>query len=572
MKLIEYYLRLFITLANAEPFRSIKITRSQISKGLDCTERNASIVLTKMEANQWIKREVGRGRGNVTTITFLKTVDELLQEYDNVELTHSEIENVINILKGNESSVQTFLARLFGVKNRGETSELEHLKIPYFRSLYSLIPTEAGRQTERHLVQQLFNTLVIYNDEKKEAEPSLSYYWERDHLAKKWTFYLRKGVLFHNGKYLEAEDVAFTIQQLKGSSSQWMVQHLEVIECIGKHVIQFSFAQSVYNWDVILCSLKCSILPLEYGNQSKVEFARMPIGTGPYKVKIHKANEVQLLVHHDYFQERAHIDEISIIVLPSIEKFLNTYEMEQEPLAYLPFITETKRENEYHFIERKHLSVKYLSWNGKMKNERLRKKVTSIIDREKMVRELGYPRLEGSCSFINTKSRTFIDTEYLAHGETLLLMTYELNPNVEDCLWIQAECRKHGMNVELEIVPYDRFLSESSRADLVLTEYVREEAEEVGLLNHFFSEENRYKNMVPEKDMLTSYISTILKTEEKADRYRLLEQLESEYVDRGMIVPLYSTYQKAVHHEKLKGTSLNTVGFVPFKDLFFRKS
>ncbi|QOR67818.1 SgrR family transcriptional regulator [Cytobacillus suaedae] len=575
MKLIEYYIRLLMTLADGEVFRSIKMTRPQVSQVLDCTERNAILVLAKMEENQWIEREVGRGRGNVSTITFLKTVDEMLEEYDKVELTQTDIETIIHILNGNESLVQSFLSRLFGVKNSGGLSEIEYLRIPYFRSLYSLIPTDALRQTERHLVQQLFNTLVIYNEEMKKVEPYLSHYWERDESAKAWTFYLRKGVLFHNGKYLEAEDVAFTFQQMKTSTTQWMVRHLESVQCIGKHVITFYFTESVYNWDLLVCSSSCSIVPLNYGDLANEEFARTPIGTGPFKIKEHVPNRLHLSVHQEYFQERAHLDEIILMVLPSIEKFLNVYEMEQEPLAYLPFITENTREKDYQSIERTNISVKFLCWNGKKRegrqNEWLREKIASLITKEKMVQDLGYPRYEPGYSFLNNKQNTMVSSENAVRQEPLLLMTYQLPPNIEDCHWIQKECEKHGIKVELEVVTYDRFLTESTRADFVLTEYVREEAEEVGLLNLFYSEKSTIRTMIPEMNRDKSYIDRILSTEDKVERYRLLEQLENEYIESRMILPLYSTYQKAVHHEKLLGTSLNTVGFVHFKDLFYRK-
>src|SRR5437899_6362556 len=59
---------------------------------------------------------------------------------------------------------------------------------------------------------QIFDALVK-KDEHYELQPWLAASWEQPD-ALTWVFHLRDGVRFHDGRPLEAEDVAYTIKSL----------------------------------------------------------------------------------------------------------------------------------------------------------------------------------------------------------------------------------------------------------------------------------------------------------------------------------------------------------------------
>lgn len=374
MRLIEYYIRLFITYAAIKTDYPTILSRHTISNELECSERNVNHVLSKMEEKHWIKVIRGRGRGNKTKITFFKKLEEMFELYEEINPKTEDIERLISILENNDLInknnllVSMLLNKLFSTKDKSfynGQDENESLKIPYYRSLYSMDPAQIERQTERHIVKQIFNTLVTYNEEKSEVESSLAHYWEMDHDGKTFTFYLRKGVTFHNSRTLIAEDVKFTFERLKHTPSKWIVQNLATITCIGKYVIQFTFTKPSFHWVHLITSPKCSIIPCNYANKSMEEFAKHPIGTGPYKIQEHSMNFLKLWIHDGYFQERAHIEEIAIYILPSIEKYLNINDTDQELIFYIPFTIKKNNDPHLQYIERKRLSVKYLMWNMK---------------------------------------------------------------------------------------------------------------------------------------------------------------------------------------------------------------
>ena len=66
---------------------------------------------------------------------------------------------------------------------------------------------------------QITNSLVEI-DENFKPTPELAESWEASPDAKQWTFKLRKGVEFHNGKTMTAEDVIFSINHHRGGKKQ----------------------------------------------------------------------------------------------------------------------------------------------------------------------------------------------------------------------------------------------------------------------------------------------------------------------------------------------------------------
>lgn len=64
----------------------------------------------------------------------------------------------------------------------------------------------------------LMNGLVEI-DSNNEAVPELLESWEPSADAKEWTFKIRQGVTFHNGKTLDADDVIYSINLHRGETA-----------------------------------------------------------------------------------------------------------------------------------------------------------------------------------------------------------------------------------------------------------------------------------------------------------------------------------------------------------------
>ncbi len=140
----------------------------------------------------------------------------------------------------------------------------------------------------------IYDTLVGCTDDGKvAAESGIAQRWEESSDKLSWTFWLRKGVLFHDGTELTAEDVKFSIDSLFDPKA--------VAPLLGPAKAAFKEAE-VEDPTTLVIHLKqpaiflpwnfsCAtgsegmILPKKYFQQVGPDgFARAPIGSGPYRV------------------------------------------------------------------------------------------------------------------------------------------------------------------------------------------------------------------------------------------------------------------------------------------------
>ena len=61
--------------------------------------------------------------------------------------------------------------------------------------------------------ENIYDTLVQYQDESTEVEPALAESWESSVDGLTWTFHLRKGVEFHDGTEFNADAVLFSLNR-----------------------------------------------------------------------------------------------------------------------------------------------------------------------------------------------------------------------------------------------------------------------------------------------------------------------------------------------------------------------
>ncbi|WP_142303570.1 periplasmic substrate-binding domain-containing protein [Evansella halocellulosilytica] len=196
-----------------------------------------------------------------------------------------------------------------------------------------------------------------------------------------------------------------------------------------------------------------------------------------------------------------------------------------------------------------------------------------------MVNDLGHPRYEPASSFIKqcSFSKCGMYNEKVSTGnfnEPLTLMTYDLQPHIEDAKWIQQECKKHGITIEIKPLPFLSFIDQINDADLVLSEYVTEEAEEASLYNLVESQTGIIDNLIDSenKSIIQRALNNTFQQEKMQNRIEMLKKVDRLLNEECISIPLYWTFQKALYDQSLMGVSLSTIGLVPFKNLFYRKT
>lgn len=171
----------------------------------------------------------------------------------------------------------------------------------------SLDPIAMAHDFQRNVNWQLRNCLVEI-DNRGMAIPELAESWESSPDAKRWTFKLRKGVEFHNGKTLDAKDVIWSIKRHQGSDSKSpvksFVKPIREIRADGPNTVVFELDGPDAGFPYLVADGHLAITPADN--------PEVTIGTGGYKL-IHFEPGVtcQTRRNPNYWKEgRAHFDEI----------------------------------------------------------------------------------------------------------------------------------------------------------------------------------------------------------------------------------------------------------------------
>ncbi len=151
-----------------------------------------------------------------------------------------------------------------------------------------------------------------------EVIPELAESFEASRDAKTWTFRLRKGVEYHNGKSLEADDVIASIQHHRGekskSAAKPLLKDITSIEAPDKHTVVVKLANGNADFPFVMNDYHIPILPSKDG---KIDW-QAGVGAGAYILGDHDWGvRMELKRNPNYWKgdKRAHFDEAVLLGL-----------------------------------------------------------------------------------------------------------------------------------------------------------------------------------------------------------------------------------------------------------------
>jgi peptide/nickel transport system substrate-binding protein len=178
----------------------------------------------------------------------------------------------------------------------------------------SMDPGTLTSNMNQNVNWQIRNSLVEI-DHNFNAIPELAESWGSTPDAKVWTFKLRKGVEFHNGKTMTAEDVIFSINHHLGeeskSAAKGYLKSIESIKADGKNEVIFTLSGGSADFPFILGDYHLTICP---AGTKGPEFEK-GIGTGGYILESWEPGVRAFSKRNpNYWKEgRAHFDEIETL-------------------------------------------------------------------------------------------------------------------------------------------------------------------------------------------------------------------------------------------------------------------
>src|SRR6266852_7023909 len=120
----------------------------------------------------------------------------------------------------------------------------------------------------------------------KSMAPSLAESWSVSPDGLVYEFVLRKGVRFHNGEPVTAEDVKFSFDRYRGASHRALKEHVATVETPDAGRVRFRLKRPWPDFMTFYATATGAgwIVPKKYVEKVGDDgFKKAPIGAGPYK-------------------------------------------------------------------------------------------------------------------------------------------------------------------------------------------------------------------------------------------------------------------------------------------------
>ncbi len=556
------------------------VTIAELADLLCCTPRNVKLIIRRLEAHGWIVWQPGRGRGNSSRLQFLCSNGDMLEERIQHLLHRDKVKEALDLVSAFEGDehVRERLSQRINIylglhQEREESSRQDVLRMVRYRPLGKLDTVLVFSAFEIFLMRHIFDTLVAYDSKTEQFIPKLAHLWECSDDGTAWTFYLRKGIRFHDGRLLTSHDVLATLERVKhrGENISWLYRDIESMELHDDYAFTFRLRRPNTMFLHLLSNINMAIVPAhEQAEEITIN------GTGPFRVSELNTSKMSLTAFDGYYGYRPILDRVDVWFLPQQGGSPRSYRMltgtDEE---------ETEQSNSRQLTQPA-LGGRYLLFNmrlpGVQHDIHFRRAIRLLYDRQTMQEELQGDRTSPAGSFLPWKSaqQTFARysleeaREQLAassyNGETLILsFTYKREDRLE-AEWIQQRAAAIGLHLELE-AQEDRLLG----GHIVLAVEVLEDDWEWDLIN-FFSNEVNHLHCLLDKEQL-QVLHTMLydvMRHERAEREHILEQMERKLQEEHWLLLGNHINQRAYFNRSLSGLHLDSFGFPNLSTMWIR--
>jgi peptide/nickel transport system substrate-binding protein len=246
---------------------------------------------------------------------------------------------------------------------------------------------------EEYIINFLVYSGLTELDVNGKAKPDLAESWTASEDQKTWTFKLRKGVKFHDGREFDSEDAKVTIARVMdkttASTARVNFDIVDSIETPDKYTIVFKLKIPYSGFADILGDRQTRIVPKD----KLGSIATKPVGTGPFElVDFKPGDRIELRKYAGYYSPGTpKLDGIVFLIMPETAARVAALDTGAVDLVWdlPPEIIDQLKGNSKIVVD----SVPTSSWDGLIMNAaqkpfddvRVRKAISLVIDKKALV-------------------------------------------------------------------------------------------------------------------------------------------------------------------------------------------
>jgi peptide/nickel transport system substrate-binding protein len=432
-------------------------------------------------------------------------------------------------------------------------------------------------------IDLLYNRLVRLDDNFV-VVPDLAESWDiPDNLT--YIFHLRKGVKFHNGREMTADDVQYSLNRVldpkTASPGSSYISLIKSIDVVDRYTVKLNLSAPLASLLDGLTSNNLSIVPKEVvaanGNLQKVE-----CGTGPFMLKEWVAdNSMTLVKNPNYFEKGAPLlDKIIFRVIPEQASLLAGVKSGDLDMATIndgAIIRQAAKDPKVVVMNKPGLNMRIFSFNTTHKpfdDVRVRQAVALALDKSEIltIAEFGMGKPTGPIPVAATQwalpaSKLPFSTPDIAKAKALLAQagfpngfsfkitcasTYEGGLAVAQVA--QDELKKIGVNADLDVVEWGVYIDKWVKRDYdSMIELRGGSGEPDRFLYRTFYSTGGVNNFLFKDADVDKYLDLGRSQTKIADRKATYDKLQTLLSEKAPAVFLYCPNENQVVSSKVSG-------------------
>ncbi|WP_319757657.1 ABC transporter substrate-binding protein [uncultured Sphaerochaeta sp.] len=346
-----------------------------------------------------------------------------------------------------------------------------------------------GKETPAVAVtNHIFDTLVDTDPVTGEVVPQIAEKWEVVSPVE-YRFFIRKGLKFHNGEDLTADDVKFSLDRAIASGSvSYIVDFIKEVKIEDDYTVLVTtkapYGPTLRNLAVPFAG----IVPKDYVTANPDGLKTSPIGSGPYKFVSWAQNDnAKLEAYADYYKGEPETKYLVFKIIPEASQRTIALETGELDISYDILVSDLKRieqNKDLVLLEAPSLTCFYISFNMRkapFDNQKVRQAINMAIDRQLLVDtvnsgtgaaadEIIAPAVFGYYStgvwdYNPEKAKQLLAEAGYPNGFECSLWVNNNQSRVEMCQAIQEMLREIGITVKVEVMEFGTFISRSTAGE-----------------------------------------------------------------------------------------------------------
>jgi len=528
-----------------------------------------------------------------------------------------------------------FLCLLFVVACGGKSTDegKKVFNINLDQNVTSLDPAFARNQNAIWMINQLFNGLVQVDDSLN-TKPCIAKTWQMSADGLTYTFNLRNDVYFQDdplfkdgkGRKVVAADFAYSFYRLIdpkiASSGGWIfsdkVKDADGFKALNDSTFRITLLKPFPAFMQLLTAQYCSVVPKEVVEHYGKDFRSHPVGTGPFKFKYWKEDEILVLLKNENYWEKD-----GNVRLPYLDAVKVTFISDKQS-AFMNFIKKdldffnsvdgsyrddiltksgkmtSKYKDKFQLIKGPYLCTEYVGilvdpdkkivQNSPLRLKKVRQAINYSIDREKLIKYLrnsvGTPATSGFIprgmpGFDSTRVKGYNYNPALAakllaeagypNGKGMPEVTLSTSTTYKDLIeFIQGELSNIGIKAKVDVSPSAslRDMMSKNEVNFFRGSWIADYPDGENYLSVFYS-----KNRVPFGPNYTGYFNdefdrlfeqSYFESDNKK-RYELYYKMDNMIMEHSSVVPVLYDQAVVMLQNNISGYPINPLSLMILK-------